>query len=353
MFFSCKSQEKNINYDLEDMSSISLQGELLEPYLYAAETLQMSYIQSRICFFTPTDHEVCLVTNEKADTIGYFSKVGQGPGELNRLHYFSGVSATQDTIYMYDNMTHKLHTYHIQIRPNKVEYKQLDSKQTHEKDDMPDGFLKQTVFDLNRLANGHSIGIRFLTSKDMFTLFDEDLNEIKKFGEYPLDLGLPEDQIRPTTYFQGPHVAQGNSFYYATNNFGYMARYDVDSYGEITKVWENLYSNTIWRIDNGNIKISPKNPNGFRSLAIGDKYIYATYSEVKNEEMFKQRNSFVLTPQFLVILDLQGKPLAKFMTEGRIEAFCIDDKEEHIYVKHIDPDTSLWRYKISDIKQYL
>jgi hypothetical protein len=53
------------------------------------------------------------------------------------------------------------------------------------------------------------------------------------------------------------------------------------------------------------------------------------------------------------VLDLEGKPLAKFSVDKRISAMCLDEKEEYLYVKHIDPDLSLWRYDVSEMLQHI
>ena len=99
---SCQNQERESVYDVQNMPSIPLEGELMQEELLAPYTKQMKMIQSYLFHFTPQYENVCLVTNEKADTIGCFGTVGNGPGEIIDWAYFSGVSSRQDTIYIYD-----------------------------------------------------------------------------------------------------------------------------------------------------------------------------------------------------------------------------------------------------------
>lgn len=353
IFFSCSEQKKKIAVDVQSMTSIPLDGELMEEELLTPNTIQMKFIQSKLFLFTPQDEEACLVTNEYADTIGYFSGIGNGPGELNRWPYFAGTSVNQDTIYMFDTMSKNLNSYTLDVSSEKVNYKFLTSKKIKEAS-KPEGILDNGIFDLIRLENGFYVGMRVLNSKDLFTLFDKDLNEITRFGDYPFYDGLDkETDYRMTDYFNGVFEVKGNSLYYAITRFAYMVRYDINNDGSITKVWDNFYAKVHSLVKNNNIYFHGDNIQGFTNIAVGKKYIYAAYSGVESGEAKKQRSASALHPKTLLVLDLDGNPLAKFDLGKRFFPLCIDEKEEYIYIKHIDPDLSLWRYKVSDILKHL
>lgn len=102
IFVSCQRQETEIVYNIQEMPTTPLIGELLQEELLAPYTKQMEYIQSSLFHFTPQHQEVCLVTNEKADTIGNLCTVGNGSGEIINWAYYAGTSPKQDTIYIYD-----------------------------------------------------------------------------------------------------------------------------------------------------------------------------------------------------------------------------------------------------------
>jgi hypothetical protein len=86
---------------------------------------------------------------------------------------------------------------------------------------------------------------------------------------------------------------------------------------------------------------------------VGEKYIFAAYSGVPAGDMYKEESAYALNPKFLYVLDLEGKPLAKFAVDKRISAICLDEEENFLYVKHIDPDLSLWRYNVADMLRYI
>lgn len=351
IFSSCgsKPQEEKYYFDLKSLNSIPLTGELVEEDFFAYKTTQMKYIQSNLFHFAPTEDDVCLVTTVNADTIGFFSGIGNGPGEMIEP-YYSGISENGDTIYVFDDMTKKLHSYSLQVKENQVDYTLLESRKIKENTDyLPDNYIKETIFFLTRMKNGYSIGYRALTNGTLFSLFDSNLNEITKFGEYPIDKGIMDGEMRATTYFGGSMETHNNSFFFASHNFGRIVRYDIDSLGKVEKVWERWFTEPKCRFENNNLKFDMKNEDGFYKLVVGEKYIYATFSGIPIEAMFNQQNDYACIPRTLVVLDWDGNVLGKFDLNNSISALCLDDKEEYLYVRHDEPDTSLWRYKVSDI----
>lgn len=95
------------------------------------------------------------------------------------------------------------------------------------------------------------------------------------------------------------------------------------------------------------------NLEGFYGLAVGKEYIYATFSGIPSEKMYQERDSYALRSTYLYVFDLTGKPLGKFDTGKRVCTMCLDEKEDYLYVKHYDPDMSLWRYKVSDMVKHV
>ncbi len=354
IFASCSSPEAKIVFDLQEMPAIPLEGELMEEELLAPYTKQMKFIQSYLFHFTPQYENVCLVTNEKADTIGNFGTVGQGPGELNDWPYFAGTSLFQDTVYMYDTRKTRVFVYEVNVSSEGVEYSFLHSTEKKKEKTLPEGFKSSSIFKLCRLQNGYYVGLRMLNHKDMFTLFDSNLNEITSFGEYPISNVLQNDMVHFTSYFDGYMEAHGNSFYFGITRFAYMARYDISHDGKVTKVWDGFYAKMKCKEENNGLRFyGDSNIEGFYAFTVGKKYIYAAYSGVKSGEMFKARSAKALYPKNLVVFDLNGKPLAKFSMDKCFVPLCLDDKEEYLYIQHDDPDTSLWRYKVSDILKHL
>lgn len=357
LLFSCsQEQENNDFFDLTSMPAVSVEGELIDEYLMAYKSNQMKFIQSKLFHFEPTEQEACLVTTEENDTIGYFSGIGGGPGEMLQP-YFCGISEAQDTIYMYDNTYKKLFIFHLQItEKGEIDYTLIENKSQTNTDRLQYNGrnMSQMYFHLTRLENGYYVAYRVLTKEDIFTLLDKDLNEIANFGEYPIDKGLfsENEELRTTTYFAGAMAADGNSFYFGSYHFGYLYRYDISNQGELTKVWQKQFMKPQYFMKGNKVKFNSASLEAFYDLVIGKEYIYATFSGIENGEMFRTKNHDALTPKTLVILDKQGNVKGKFDLGKQIRTLCLDEKEEYLYVHHKEPDTSLWRYKISDFTKY-
>lgn len=352
-FIACSSsqeQAKDVLVDIQPMLATPLQGELMEEFLMTPSTNLMKVIQSRLFHFTPADGVSCLITNEYSDTLGYLPPLGNGPGEfISSLPDYAGISSRKDTLYMYDTSIRTVKKYLLHFGPNRVSSTFIDKNRLKEKN-QPDKYVGDWgVNRLKRLDNGYYVGFCDIGTGYTFALFDSDLNELTKFGEYPIKNMFDAGKLHWIPCFDGPLEIQGNSIYHATRDFAYMARYDVSNEGEVKLVWKKFYAKTKCRSSNNGIVFRPDNIQGFTSIAIGKEHIFAAYSGVESGELHRQRSGMALYPRTIAIFDLQGNPLKKFQLQGRFVPICLDENEEYLYVQHDDPDTSLWRYKVSDM----
>lgn len=357
VFLSCSGnseQDKEVLIDLQAMQSIPLKGEMMEETLMTPYTKCMKIIQSRLFHFTPVHGTSCLVSNEYADTIGYLPPSGNGPGEFtSSWPDYAGVSLGKDTLYMYDTSIRTVRKYYLQFAPQNVKATFISKVKLKEEESPKQEILDWGINRLKRLENGLYVGFCDLSTRYTFALFDENLDEVLKFGEYPIKNVLTGGDLYFISAFDGPLEVRGNSIYHAANDFAYMARYDVDDDGKVEKVWSKFYGKPQCVMSNNTIRFKADNIHGFYSLAIGEKYIFAAYSGVESGELYRQRSGMALYPRTLVVFDLDGNPRGKFQLEGRFVPICLDENEEYLYVQHDDPDTSLWRYKVSDILKRL
>lgn len=350
---SCDEGKKDDFVDLRSMPAVPMEGELIDGDLMAYYTDNMRFIQSKLFHFRPTREDACLVTSEKMDTIGYFSGIGNGPGEMLQPFY-CGVSENQDTVYMYDGMVKEQFVYHVKVEEDKVDYALIEKRKLKSsKIQYSDMEMFQQYFFLTRLGNGYSVAYRILTSGDIFTLFDKELNSLTDFGEYPIDKNLFEGKIHNTLGFGGPMAADETSFYFASYHFGYLSRYDVDAQGNLSKSWEKQFTKPKCTVKNNSVKLASDNVESFYDLIVGEEYIYVSFSGIEEGESLRDPSGgAALTPKTLVILDKQGNVKGKFDLGKKICTFCLDDKEEYLYVNHEEPDTSMWRYKVADFLKH-
>ena len=351
--FACSSSEeqaKDVLVDIQPMLATPLQGELMEEFLMTPYTKLMKFIQSRLFHFTPAHGVSCLITNEYTDTLGYLPSIGNGPGEFtSSWPDYAGISSGKDTLYMYDTSIRTVRRYELKFETNGIKSTFIDKTKLKEKGKPDQRILDWGINRLKRLDNGYYVGFCDLATQYTFALFDSNLNEIAKFGEYPIKNMFDEGKLHFIPCFDGSLEVKGNSIYHATRDFAYMARYDVSNEGEVKLVWKKFYAKTKCRSSNNGIVFRPDNIQGFTSIAIGKEHIFAAYSGVESGEIYRQRSGMAIYPRTIAVFDLQGNPLKKFQLQGRFVPICLDEDEEYLYVQHDDPDTSLWRYKVSDM----
>lgn len=348
---SCGKEEKDDFVDLHSMPAVPMEGELIDGDWMGYHTDNMRFIQSKLFHFCPTKEDACLVTTEKMDTIGYLSGIGNGPGEMLQPS-FCGVSENQDTIYMYDDMVKEQFVFHVEVEGDKMSYMFVEKRKLNSSSLQYRGMnMFQQYFFLTRLGNGYSVAYRCLTNGDIFTLFDKDLNALADFGEYPIDKNLFEGEVHNTLGFGGPMAADETSFYFASYHFGYLSRYDVNDQGNLSKIWEKQFTSPKYSVRNNLVKISSDNVESFYDLIVGKEYIYVSFSGMEERELFNDSSGEALIPKMLVVLDKQGNVKGKFDLGKKICTFCLDDKEEYLYVNHEEPDASMWRYKVSDFME--
>lgn len=345
--FACCTAPREKNLLLADMPSVPVKGDILTSDLMAYHTMQSAYIQSHLFYFTPSDNEVCLVINaENGEEVGTFARVGNGPGELDRMSVYSGKSSQGDTIYMFDR-NHTMNLYILNIDNHHVKYDFIRSVPVEERPN-EDNF-KQTLINMQRLDNGYYVGQNLIDRQCLFSLYDKDLKFIRDFGNFPLS-EVPGNLFFLAP-FEGPFTACHNSVYYATRRFGYMARYDISERGEISQVWENTYSEANYQISNGEIKFKKANLHGFLDMAIGKDYIFALYSGIPCGNMFVERSVYAIEPKTLVVLRQDGGIVGKYAIESPSNTLCLSDDEKYLYVKTSHPDIAIERFKVKDLTE--
>ncbi len=205
-----------------------------------------------------------LESKQFIDKFGFF---GRGPGEFF-CQKFSGKTPDNDTIYAYDTFRK------IQVLSRKkgsTTYQYSYTLPVKTNDD-------SHFIDVRRLENGYYVGVPISGKYPFFILLDSTGQEAGRFGKIPL-IGEYNEVIDYFMKLRGVLATSGNSFYYGTEHFGYLARYDVNDQGEATLVWEQYLSEPQYRMEDGRIlRNTDKNLEGFYGITTVGDYVLATYS---------------------------------------------------------------------------
>ena len=352
-FVSCGSEpSRPVTFSIFDVPLDSVKSELWFPELMAVYTNKFVDLSSKLCMVGPDDSNLLYFVDIKTGKeLGYAGTVGQGPEDMQPYPQYVGKSLKGDTIFLYDYNERKLNGYNVLETESGLPKLKLACKKSL-LDKTIVGGSSSSYMNLCRLDNGYYVGLSYFSTTNYFlTLLDKDLNIVKQFGEQPLS-GLPDTKdVKDYGSFIGTLAAYGNSVYYATNKFGYMARYDVSNLGEVTHRWSHQYATVDYYIDkNKNIKFRSENTlSGFSDVAIGKKYIFATYSGIPTAEMFRQRSVSAIAAQTLVVLDHDGAVLGRFKLNSKSFTIGLSEDEKFLYVMNTDPEVQIMRIKVQDV----
>lgn len=345
------SESVRVSNPIFDIPLDSVPSEIWFPDLMAVNTNSMVSIDSKLCLISPNEKSLTYFIDEKnAGELGYAGIVGEGPEDMQPYPSYAGISSNKDTIYLYDFNARRIKAY--TLKDKEFGIKLVDSKNLV---DSQVGIYNSSYMNINRLENGYYVGLNYLNVTDNFlTLLDRDLNVIKTFGKQPLE-GLPGNgKIKSFKSFNGIIRSYGNSVFYAASKFGYIVRYDVSNQGEVSLVWEHRYANIDYFIDEKEaIKFRSNSLNGFSDMTVGKEYIFATYSGIPFEVMFRERNVNAIAARTLAVFNHSGEALGRFKL--RSCSFCVglSEDEEYLYVMNIDPEVQIERLKVRDIIEKL
>lgn len=350
---SCESEpSKPVTFSIFDVPLDSVKSELWFPELMAVNTRTLVSFSSKLCMVGPDDANLVYFVDEKeGKELGYAGVVGQGPEDMQPYPQYVGKSLEGDTLFLYDYNERKVNGYSVTqteggLPKLKLAYKKSLLGETNV------GNKDSSYMNLCRLDNGYYVGVSYFSTDDyFFTLLDKDLNVVKRFGEPPLG-GFPSDgKVRNHGSFIGTLYAHGNSVYYAANKFGFMARYEISDAGEVAHQWSHQYAKVDYYIDNKpSVKFRSENTlSGFSDMAIGEKYIFATYSGIPTAEMFRQRSVSAIAAQTLVLFNHDGSVLGRFKLNSKSFTIGLSENEEYLYVMNTDPEVQIVRIKVRDI----
>jgi hypothetical protein len=352
-FGNCSTPEdKIISYRIEDLPLDSVPSEIWFPESFAINTNHMVSMQDMLCLVRPNENEslVYFIDEKTGKEIGYFGGVGQGPADMY-LPQFAGKSSAGDTIILHDFNARNFKAFTIAKKDTTLLFKFAYKKQIAH----PEVDGASCGFDaICRLDNGYYVCIAYLGVDKFYTLLDKDLNTVTVYGDYPLrEFGEDKKALKEHVSFQGTLASHGNSAFYGATRFGYMSRYDISDEGVPELVWEHTYSDIDYRVSNNGVKFQEKNVYGFSHIAVTDKYIFATFSGIRNRKMFEERSTYAVSPKTLVVLNHDGVPLGRFKLNSRCHSVAVSGDGEYLYIQDIDPEDQIERIRMKDILEKL
>ena len=273
------------------------------------------------------------------DKFGYF---GTGPGEFF-CQKFAGKSLDNDTIYAYDITFRRIQV--LSRKEKTTTYQYAYSLPIKTKDDSHFSILR-------RLKNGYYVGVPYSGKYPFFVVFDASGQEAGRFGKLPV-IG-EYNEVMDLKNLEGNLEISGNSVYYGTQHFGYLARYDVNDKGEATLIWEQYLSEPQYKMEDGRIKINRrKNLEGFGGIAIVGEYALATYCGNLDSGPFAEDPNTHIPQTLIVFRKNDGKILRKLHLDRRGSYLAVTEDQKTLIMRCYEPETSYCLYDLDKILKSL
>lgn len=171
-----------------------------------------------------------------------------------------------------------------------------------------------------------------------FTLFDDSLQPIARFGDAPVKDELSSYVMR--SRLSGKTASNQNSFFYATIDLPYLASYSLRD-GDMVKDWEIFYKTPYYGISGGDIKyIKEKSTGPMKDIKVDDRYIYILYlDQLLSEYDYAVTEKSCANKVF--VFNHKGEKVACLNLDCRLSSIAIDSKNQKMYGVAEIPDVSL------------
>jgi len=343
LFVSCQTKTEKIT----SIENDSISGTLLNDSLIFGNQCSYFFTMGNNLFLSylhPTENCAYRVFNlESKQYIDKFGFFGGGPGEFS-CQEFAGKTPNNDTIYTYDLGRRKIQVLSRKERTTTYQYSHTLPVETND---------NSIFIDVRRLENGYYVGVPYSGKYPFFILLDSTGKEAGRFGKIPV-IGEYNEVIDYSMKLRGVLETSGNSVYYATTYFGYLARYNVNDNGEATLVWEQYLSEPQYRMEDGRIKTNrDKNLEGFYGITTVGDYVLATYSGKLYSSPFAEDPDAHLPQTLIIFRKKDGKLLRRLHLDRRVALLTATEDAKTLIIETYEPEFTYCLYDLDKILKSL
>lgn len=330
---SCSNRHSE-NIDVLSMTSVELKTKRVnQSEIIARGAFPFVMVDSMFFLFNGDPSSGAVVLRESdASEIAQFLTKGNGFGECINAGY---MGRSKDTLFIYEASTVRKMTYLFSLSGDSLKYECIE--------DVRPQNGSEFCYAVHRLDNGLSVGGRLIGKDHLFVLLDENLDTITTFGKIPVEYTGSN-----ITTFTGDLLVDSNTVYYASNNFTYMAAYEISNRKPIVK-FEKMFVPPVLLNSGDRISFNKnKHLDGFLALKSYKDYLFATYSGKPKAEL-DLNGSSALVPTTILAFDKSGNPLAKFTTPYKIRSIAFTDEKMYL----LDLDCNIESINMDEVLKYL
>lgn len=187
------------------------------------------------------------------------------------------------------------------------------------------------------------ISALFMDKDRCFTLSDNSLTPIQRFGESPISEELDGIVIR--NRLNGFMATYEDKFFYAAMDLPYISTYKLVG-DKMIKQWSKFYKNPYYLVSNGDVKFDKDKSMGpLKDMCVDSQYIYMLYMDQLLSE-YDTYNTEKSASNTIYVFKHDGEPVACLELDCRLRKLAIDSKQHKLYGIAQLPDFSLVEFQL-------
>lgn len=252
-----------------------------------------------------------------------YGTLGNGPGEYLQplLTYSYGNSFGINEVNKQELIVLGLDMVNGKISVSEQKRMKVPYKIEKEKLNLPDYYFI-------RLDDSHFVSQVCAGENNFFTLLDDSLRPVERFGESPVREELPPYASR--TRLHGHLAAHEGTLFFASNNLPYLSCYQL-KFDKMYKKWSFYYNEAHYGIRNGDLLFDREKSFGkVLDLDTDGRYVYLLYlDQLLSEYDFKKPDKSLANK--ILVFDYEGNRIAVLSLDCRIQTMTISSENGKIY----------------------
>ena len=304
------------SYDLQRTGN-SIELMLRDGSLFVMDTLLgvFSYTAESICTFYSIP--------DGMKEIGGYGTFGNGPGEFLQpsLTYVYG-----NTIGLSEVNKHELVRLDVSYGNGNLSVSERKRLKTPYK--MKKGELVLPDYEYYRLDDKYYVSPHRGLDNDFYTLLDDSLQPVVRFGEPPIPEKLPP--FAASSRLQGEIVAHEGTMFFALKDLPYLACYRLES-GQMQKQWSFYYNEAHYAVRNNDLLYDRDKTFGqVNDLDTDGQYVYLLYLDQLLSEYDGTKTEKSLANKILVF-DYEGNGVAVLNLDCRLSNMALSKDSRTLY----------------------
>ncbi|SUE35062.1 hypothetical protein [Rikenella microfusus] len=266
-----------------------------------------------------------LLSTRTYQEIGHFGVVGKGPTEVVWASAFPYTNGGPDSSFMaYDLASRSVITYTLQKQGDSLTMRGHNKRRV-DQGDVP----TQNNLNICLLNKDTYMGACFHQQDSIFSLIDSTLNQVGYFGTSP----IPESISNAAERLQGLLMSSYGIAVYTPLDFPYIACYHLDTQKKPQKLWEDTFSEMVYRIEGARLNRVPERIKGVtEDTKVGKKHIYVLwYDDTQNAYSNRPDPMAIPGADVILIYDHDGNRIARLRTDIDLYNIELSEDERTLY----------------------